>query len=79
MICVECDEVEKGFAKLGPQYLLCGLPGGGYCMVDAMACAMMEGQNAMVLQKVTGSDSDTILGTILKTIEILNEKAKNKT
>lgn len=74
MICADCEKQEKfeeAWAKLPVQYLLLRLPNGRFCMVDAMACSMMEGQQAMVLQKVTGSDGKTPLESILKTISIL--------
>ena len=68
------ETLEEAWAKLPVQYLLFRLPDGKFCMVDAMACTMMEGQNAMILQRVTGSDADTPLGAVLRTIEILRER-----
>lgn len=81
MICVQCqqeqNDLETNMAKLPAQYLLCRLPNGIYCMVDAMATTAIPDQKqlALVLKKVSGSEAPNALGAVLKTIEILAKGA----
>ena len=85
MICAECEKdnaLAQEMAKLQPQFMLCRLPGKGFCVVDALALSTIPGEgggHALVMQMVKGSEDASPLGAVLKAVEILNEKAKNKT
>lgn len=79
MICAQCQEqndLETNMAKLPAQYLLCRLPNGIYCMVDAMATTAIPDQKqlALVLKKVSGSEAPKALDAVLKTIEIITRR-----
>lgn len=81
MICVTCennDRLAVEMSKLPPQFMLCTLPGRGFCVVDALALSTIPAADgnghALVMQMVKGSEDESPLGAVLKAVEIINGK-----